>query len=240
LDHVKKISLRARQARDVMRDWDGAMSADSAAAAIEVQVQRELYRNLLAPKLGNAPRDDSKNMKDDATLSWESYDWPMWTVWMENVLQKEPKRWLPEGYANFDELLAAAVERVVGAAGTRDDLTKWRWGPILPLEIQHPILGKIPILRRWTGPGIKEQSGNAFTVKAVGRHFGPSERTTVDLADFDHSTLNIVTGQSGNFLSPYYMDQWSAWYNGTTFDLPFSPGAVKAAKVHELVLDPAK
>src|SRR4029077_6219017 len=83
LDHVKKLSLRARQARDVMRDWIGAMSADSAAAAIEVQVQRELYRNLLAPKLGNAPRDDSKNMKDDATLSWESYDWPMWTVWME-------------------------------------------------------------------------------------------------------------------------------------------------------------
>ena len=240
LDHVKKVSLRARQARDVMRDWDGAMSADSAAAAIEVQVQRELYRNLLAPKLGNAPRDDSKNMKDDATLSWESYDWPMWTVWIENVLQKEPKRWLPEGYANFDELLAAAVERVVGAAGTRDDLTKWRWGPILPLEIQHPILGKIPILRRWTGPGIKEQSGNALTVKAVGRHFGPSERTTVNLADFDHSTLNIVTGQSGNFLSSYYMDQWSAWYNGTTFDLPFSPGAVKAAKAHELALDPAK
>jgi len=97
-------------------------------------------------------------------------------------------------------VLLTTVERVVGAAGTRDDLTKWRWGPILPLEIQHPILGKIPILRRWTGPGIKEQSGNALTVKAVGRHFGPAERTTVNLADFDHSTLNIVTGQSGNKL----------------------------------------
>jgi penicillin G amidase len=49
-----------------------------------------------------------------------------------------------------------------------------------------------------------------------------------------------VTGQAGNFLSPYYMDQWKAWYEGTTFTLPFNRAAVQAAKAHSLVLEPGK
>jgi len=61
---------------------------------------------------------------------------------------------------------------------------------------------------------------------------------TVDLADFDHSTLNIVNGESGNFLSSNYMDQWKAWYEGYTFPFPFSMQAVENARVHELRLQP--
>ncbi len=61
---------------------------------------------------------------------------------------------------------------------------------------------------------------------------------TVDLADFDHSTLNIVNGESGNFLSSNYMDQWKAWYEGYTFPFPFSKQAVEKARVHDLTLKP--
>jgi penicillin amidase len=63
---------------------------------------------------------------------------------------------------------------------------------------------------------------------------------TVDLSDLDHSILNLVTGQAGNFLSPYYMDQWKAWYEGSTFPLPFSKEAVGSARAHELTLQPSK
>jgi len=77
-------------------------------------------------------------------------------------------------------------------------------------------------------------------VKQVARTFGPSERYTADLSNLDQSTLNTVTGQAGNILSPYYMDQWTAWYEGTTFPLPFSKEAVAAARAHELVLEPGK
>src|SRR5438445_3332821 len=53
-----------------------------------------------------------------------------------------------------------------------------------------------------------------------------------------HSTLNIVTGESGNFLSSNYMDQWKAWYEGYTLPFPFSMQAVENARVHELRLQP--
>ena len=70
------------------------------------------------------------------------------------------------------------------------------------------------------------------------RSFGPSERLTVDFSHLDQTTLNIVIGESGNPLSPYYMDQWPYWYSGTTFRLPFSTAAVHAATVHALTLTP--
>jgi len=218
-----------------MRNWDGRMVASSTAATIAVRSEQELTRLLLEPRLGSAP-DDLKQQK--ATLSWKSYHWQMKTVWLQNVILHQPKRWLPEKYPNYDELLTAAVESAVSDPDAAKDLASWHWGRINAVEIEHPVLGKIPGLRQWSAPGINEQSGSGYTVKAVTPHHGPSERFTANLADLDQSTLNTVTGQGGNFLSPYYMDQWKAWYQGFTFTLPFSERAVKATAAHRLVLQP--
>ena len=51
-----------------------------------------------------------------------------------------------------------------------------------------------------------------MTVKQVGRAFGPSQRFTMDWSDIDGSTENIVLGESGNPLSPYFRDQWNDYY----------------------------
>jgi penicillin G amidase len=237
VDHAAKPSVRVKQAAELMRSWDGRMSAASAAPTITENSIRELQRLLLEPQLGSAPADPAK---DDEVLSWKTYSWEMRSVWLENVLLHRPKRWLPEQYPNYDELLTAAVDAAVNLPNAPNDLAKWRWGAFNAVDIQHPILGKIPIVRLWSGPGVQEQSGSVYAVKAVTRDHGPSERFTANLADLDLSTLNLVTGQSGNFLSPYYMDQWKAWYEGTTFPLPFSAKAVEGAETHRLVLEPAK
>ena len=238
VDHAKNPSARAKAAAEILRQWDGRMIADSAAPTIAVQARQELVRLLLEPKLGAAPQDPKQI---ETTLNWKSYQWMMSTVWLENVVQHQPKRWLPENYASYDELLTAAVEAAVGPAGGLDasqDLNLWKWGNFHPVRIQHPIYGKIPLLRRWTGPGLQPQSGSEFTVKAVSLDHGPSERITVDLANLDQSTLNLVTGEAGNLFSPYYLDQWKAWYEGFTFGWPFSGPSVEKARVHEAVLEP--
>jgi penicillin G amidase len=237
VDHAAKPSTRAKQAADLMRSWDGRMQASSAAPTIAENSILELRRLLLEPKLGSAPTDPAKT---EEALNWKTYSWEMRSVWMENILLHRPKRWLPDRYPNYDELLTAAVDAAVNGPDAPRDLATWRWGAFNAVEIEHPILGKIPLIRHWSSPGIQEQSGSGYTVKAVTRRHGPSERFTANLADLDQSTLNTVTGQGGNFLSPYYMDQWKAWYEGTTFTLPFSAKAVDAAKAHRLVLEPAK
>jgi len=237
IDHASQPSARARQAADFMRNWDGRMLASSTAATIAVGSGEELTRLLLEPRLGPAPEDSKQQ---ERVLSWKTYRWEMQTVWLQNVLLHQPKRWLPEKYPNYDELLTAAVEAAVSGPEVPKDLTSWQWGRFNAVEIDHPVLGRIPLIRGWSAPGVREQSGSKYTVKAVTRHHGASERFTANLADLDQSTLNTVTGQGGNFLSPYYMDQWKAWYEGSTFTLPFTSQAVEATGVHRLVLEPGR
>ena len=76
------------------------------------------------------------------------------------------------------------------------------------------------MLKRAT-PGPQPLSGDEETIKQVGTHFGPSERFTADMSDLDHSTLDIVNGQSGNIFDEHFNDQWDAYYHGRTFPLPF-------------------
>ena len=235
VDHAKNSSVRARAAAEILRQWDGRMTADSAAPTIAEQSREELKRMLLEPKLGAAPKDP---LQLKSTLSWKSYNWMMSTIWLDNVVEHQLKRWLPDGDANYDELLAAAVDSAVSAPDVPRDLNAWKWGSFNAIEIQSPVLGQIPILEHWTGPGRRGASGSDYTVKAMHKAYGPSERITVDLANLDQSTLNLVTGEAGNFLSPYYMDQWDAWYTGFTFAWPFSPEALQKASAHRLELEP--
>jgi penicillin G amidase len=238
LDHAKKVSARAAQAREMLRDWDGRLTAESAAATVENRARFELVRLLLEPKLGADSRTAKEGDSEEEELTWKQYRWFMSSIWLENVLQKQPKRWLPSNYESYDALLATAVETAVTGPEAPKDLSQWTWGKFSPIDIEHPILSRLPIVGKWSGPGLQEQSGGGYTVKQVGRTFGPSERFTANLADLDQSTLNLVTGEGGNFLSPYYMDQWKAWYEGFTFPLPFSKEAVEKAKSHQLVLQP--
>jgi penicillin amidase len=237
LDHAKDLSPRSREARDLMRDWNGIMSSDAAAATIVIRARRELARILLEEKIKS---NGSEPTGSKPPSSASDYRWGMSSVWLENILLKQPKRWLPTGFADFDAVIAAAVDQAVSPPEAPSKLSDWKLGEAFPLTIQHPVLGRFPLLRRWTGPGRVEQSGNGFTVKQAAGNLGPSERLTVDFSDFDQSTLNTVSGQGGNFLSPYYMDQWKAWYTGSTFTLPFSATAVEKNKSHVLTLEVAR
>jgi penicillin amidase len=233
VDHTKDASARTKSAADILRQWDGRMTADSAAPTLAVRAREELVRLLLEPKLGPASRDKG-------TLSWTSYSWMMETIWLDNVLQRHPAAWLPSKYPSYDEVLAAALEAAVSRPDAPADLSRWKWGGVNSLEIQNPVLGKIPLLSHWTGTGTNPQSGSGYTVKAVTGRTGPSERITDDLSNFDQSTFNLVTGEAGGFLSPYYLDEWNAWYNGTTFAWPFSESATKASQQHTLTLAPSQ
>jgi penicillin G amidase len=224
IDHTPKASERAKAAADLMRDWDGAMDTDSAAPSVAYFARGKLNELLLKPKL------------DDA---WKEYTrWFMSPVWLESVLSHQPPQWLPDGYANYDELLTSAVETAVTDPGTPSSLGLWSWGRVHKVDIKHPFWSNFPILKRAAGPGPQPLSGDGLTVKQVGTQFGPSERFSADLANLDNSTLNIVNGQSGNIFDEHFNDQWDAYYHGRTFTLPFSPEAVEQAAQHHLRLQP--
>jgi len=221
VDQTPGASSRARNAADILRRFDGNMSMDSAGAAIEQRARQWLAATLLGNKLGN-----------DADL----YTWFMKSVWLENMVAFQPARWLPGQYTSWNDLLTAAVEAAVNDTQAPRELAGWKYGDYATVEIGHPIFGKVPGLKKYASTGRWPQSGNGITVKQVGGMFAPSERFTADLADLDRSTLNIVNGQSGNLFSPYFDDQFGAWYRGTTFALAFKPETVERTATHRLRL----
>jgi penicillin G amidase len=225
IDHVHHPDARLRKAANLMRTWNGDVTIPSAAATIVDAARDALWPMILKPRLGG---------------EWKLYRWASSSFVLEQIVTGQSRRWLPSQYGNWNDFLAAAVERGMIALGAPRDLQDWQYGKTHPVEVEHPLYGSIPWMRGWTGTGVHPQSGDGTTVKQVSRVFGPSERLTVDFSDLDHSTLNILTGESGDPLSPYFMDQWRYWYGGKTFALPFSDAAVQAATAHTLVLAPSR
>ncbi|MGB8028179.1 MAG: penicillin acylase family protein [Terracidiphilus sp.] len=214
---------RMRQAADLMRSWDGRLTTDSAAASVVTQTRYALWSMILEPKLGKLTSD---------------YHWSEATFAEEEIVMHAKPEWLPSGYKDWNALLTAAVRKGMRDGRAPLDVSHWAYGRWHVVNIEHPFAAFLPLIARVAGTGPQPQSGDGTTVKQVGRDFGPSQRFTMDWSDIDTSTENIVLGESGNPLSPYFRDQWNDWYNGTTFALPFTPADVAAQTTHTLRLLP--
>lgn len=241
-----------RQAADILRRWDGEVVPNAPAPAI-VNASRAVFWPLiliphLAPQLAPAmlkgtelPRDTSPANVQAAALV-KSYIWGERPAVEEQLLMHQPARWLPSGYTAWDDFLAAVVHIGLHDAHAPHDLSRWTEGQAFPLVLDHPIFSRSAILASLigqpTGPGTVPEPGDGSTIVQAGRTFGPSERFTADLGDPDHTTLNLILGQSGNITSPWYMDQFNAWLHGTTFPFPYTRSAVGATIIHTVTLTP--
>jgi penicillin amidase len=234
---------RLHQAADLLRGWNGNVDADAAAPAIVDATRTALWPLIIDPQL--KPVSESTSASKPAHPAFDPsqlYVWGEKSYAEEWLIMHTPARWLPAKYPTWDDLLAAAVAAGLRGGHAPLNLAKWRYGDANPIDIEHPIFSQSPLLQlligRPTGTGVQPQSGDHTTVKQVGRSFGPSERFTADLSNLDHSTLNIVLGQSGDPASPWFMSQWPAWYHGTTLPMPFTNPAVDATITHTLTLTP--
>lgn len=210
-----------------LKDWDGEARADSAATLVCEVTRKALQDRILKPKLG---------------ADFSGYRWSMSSIFVQNVLSKNWTRWLPPGDADFSAtLMASLTEGVQGipALVGSNNRAVWQWGHTIPLTFHHPLAGSLPLVGRYLNAGPVPQAGTQTTVKQTTPTVGPSMRLVVDFSDFEKSVQNITLGESGQVLSPYYKDQFDAWYNGRSFPMLFGDHAVEAGTSHLLVLEPA-
>ena len=223
IDHTPGANEKLKKAADLMRSWDGKLTADSAAASLVTEARYAFWPLILKPKLG-----------DDAAF----YSWSESNFAEEEIIMRGNVEWLPATYKNWDALLTDAVRQGMKNGKAPSDIARWSYGSWHVVDIEHPLAFLLPLAGRVAGTGKHPLSGDTTTVKQVGRAFGPSQRFTMDWNDVDGSTENIVLGESGNPYSPYFRDQWNDYYGGTSFALPFSEKAVAAQTRHTLRLAP--
>ena len=240
VDHASPASInsdsaRLHQAADILRKWNGNMSANAFAPSLIMAFRITFWNNLIAAQV--RAHDHLKPSDAHARELARLYVWGTSSSAMEVLINHQPQRWLPAGYATWDDFLAATLEDSLHTFEAPHDLAHWTYGGQHKLELRHPVLSR-PLLGRMLGarldPGPQPADGNSLTVRTVERSFGSSERFTADLASADATTANITAGQSGNPVSPWYLDQFQPWLHGRTFALPLTAPAT----THTLTLAP--
>lgn len=240
IDHATKGSHdtgRLHQAADILRRWNGDVDVDATAPAIVAAARAELWPMLIVPQIAAHDKAaEATTAKPEAIA--RLYSWQEQSFVLDEFVLHTPARWLPPGFANWNDLLAAAVDRGLANSSAPKNLSAWSYSKTHPVHIEHPLLSATPLLARMlgvpVGSGPRVVAGNTSTIKATSRSFGPTERFTADLSTVDVTTSNLTTGQSGNPASPWYLDQLPHWLDGTTLPLPLhNPHAA-----HTLVLQP--
>ena len=239
IDHASPVALgsdaaRLQQAAGILRRWDGNMTADSAAASLVTAFRFNFWPALLQAQI--AAHDHLKRRDAEAQKLAQLYNWGESATAEELLLNHQPARWLPAGYANWNDYLAASYAQALKQFGAPRDLAKWTWGSEHRLALAHPLLSHRfvgRLLGTQIDPGPQPLDGDGLTVRATGPTFGASERFVADMASAD-ATSSIPTGVSGNPLSPWYLDQFQTWLHGHTFATPVQGVGV----AHTLTLTP--
>jgi penicillin amidase len=223
IDRATAPDAQLRQAADLMRTWDGVITKDSVAAEIVDAARQALWPLVLEPKLAS---------------DWQLYDWQSKNFVQEEMVEKAPPEWLPAKYKSWDDLIAAAVHQGMVDHHAPASLKNWTYGSQHVIDVRHPLYGMLPFFRSWTSTGPHQLWGDETTLNHVRGLLGASQRLTVDWSNVDGSTENIVMGESGDPLSPNFLDQFPSWYSGKTFPMPFTEAAVTASTTHTLRLVP--
>lgn len=200
--HMKNPGLEDSIA--LLRSWNGQMEKNLAAPFLVTLA----YQHVRTAFAENAAPGASAN-----------YDFPIAPAVIERLLRERPSGW----FADYDGMLLGVLVDAVeeGQRIQGRDVRRWQYGAALRLTIPHPVTHQIRWLGKYFDIGPIPMSGGTLTVKQTTLRLGPSMRMNADLADWDHSLLNILTGQSGQILSSHFRDQWSSYYVGQSFPMQF-------------------
>ncbi|MGM0529899.1 MAG: penicillin acylase family protein [Bacteroidota bacterium] len=221
LQHAENIdddSGELNEAIELLDNWDGDYSKNSAAAAIFEQFYITFVKNLIKDELGEDLYKEyirSKILVRNLMKNiWNNQD----SQWCDDVNTTDIKESFGQiVQKSFKESISTLTEEFGGSP------VDWEWGEIHQLALKHPVGGEVPVLDLLfnMNRGPFETGGSFHTVCVYSYPFtdvfntnhGASHRHVYSTADWDRSRTVIPTGTSGIPASPHYCDQTSTYIN---------------------------
>lgn len=245
---LPEVPARVLPEAALLRQWNGRVEADSAAAALyEVWWTRlnSLFYQALVPEplrpLLPAPLNASVLLA---------------------LLQKPDGRLGDKPEAQRDALMLRAFQQAVEEI--RDRLgpvaAGWQWGRLHTVQLRHPLCAvkaiaetflpiggeaagsggdSYTVMARWYNPDFSPtalaQGRNPYAVTG-----GASYLMVCDVGAWDHSVFLNFPGQSASPKSGHYQDFLKPWLKGEMQPLVFCARAVQAASRHHTMLYPKR
>ena len=213
--------------RRLARDWIPNAAPESVGyrlvRAFRLEVQARVFHALMAPAR-DAYGDDVEFVLSN------QFEAPLWSL-----VTERPDHLLPADYADWDELLRAAVQENVDyfQENYGQSLGDRSWGERNTARIQHPLSRALPLLSPYLDMPREPLAGDVDLPLAQSPRFGASQRFSVLPGDEANSLMHMPTGQSGHPLSEFYSRGHEDWVQGRSS--PFLPGPTQ----HKLTLMPA-
>ncbi|HET8798609.1 MAG TPA: penicillin acylase family protein, partial [Thermoanaerobaculia bacterium] len=211
---------------ELLAKWNGAMTAESEAAALFAAWWRVMPRVVFEDELEDDWNHGRALLEEALTTK----------IAVDDVRTARVEA--------MDEIAGRAMKEAKEIAGGRT------WGEACRLYVRHP-LSRVPVLAWWLGldrgpidgtgdPGSLNANFHSFDAeeKEFRTRMGPSMRFVLDWSDVDGFTMTGALGQSGNPFSPHYADFLPMMQNGERWNVPFSRERVLAAKRSLLRLEP--
>jgi penicillin amidase len=225
------------RAVELLRGWDGAVTADSTAAAIYEAWYAHLYPALLADDLGGEL--GRKMTADDRPVLLARILGGVEGIWCDDVLTPERESCQDTARTALADALKDLKKRLGG------DMAKWRWGDLHRTQFPHKPFSQVAPLKRLFHRSIVT-GGDSFTVNPSSYDLDapfdsrwlPSYREIIDLADLNNSRFMHTTGQSGHFLSQHYADFIPQWRQVQYIPMYWDRARVLADAEGILVLQP--
>jgi penicillin amidase len=211
---ARAASPLAVEGQRLVREWDGALGVDSAAAAVYeawlVHMCERTFRDKLGPSLYEQYLTDGR-----PTFALYDLIGSPSSTWFADLARGD--------VGDRDAIASYALEDAMRDLQKRlgPTTTSWRWGDLHTVSFEHPLSAAKPLDRIFTtgplrrpGDGYSPNNGAYSLLRPFALRSHASERQIVDLADVDASLSIIPTGQSGQPLSGHYRDQTELWARG--------------------------
>ncbi|MDO6738143.1 penicillin acylase family protein [Wenyingzhuangia sp. 2_MG-2023] len=155
------------------------------------------------------------------------------SIWWDDVTTPQKE--------TFKDIVMKSFQESVGELKTQlgENVEDWQWKKVHQVTHEHA-LAKMDLLRKLFNVGSLEAVGGNETVNNLMFDYtdtgvykvnaGPSTRRIVDFSDIENSYAILPTGQSGNFMSPYYKNQTEDYLKGTYHKMLINETEIKKSE----------
>ena len=234
---VEPTTETGRAALAKLRNWDGAMRADTSEPLLFWAWYRALVRATLEDDLGER-FEDYYGVRSQFML--ETVAGTTQTDWCDDT--RTPAR------ESFEDLAAKALsDSLTYLTETYgDNADAWHWGAAHVAYMDHAVMSNTPLaplfdLKIEVGGSANSVNVGSFSLGSdtpFRDNHGPGYRAVYDLSDLDKSVYIHSTGQSGNPLSRHYRDFLEKWRDVDSLPMTTNRAEIEAGAVGTLKLLP--
>jgi penicillin amidase len=223
LSDLSSSNVDVQRALELLRAWDGQLTADSVPGALFEVARYHLIRNLVEPGLGKELTLHWMGLGFHPVLYHSNEFFGHDAVTALRLLDTADSWWVQRA-GGRDAVLLRSLQEAVDWLRKElgPDMGSWQWGRIHRAIFPHA-MGLQKPLDEVFNRGPLAVGGDEDTPCAAAfapeepydnKAWAPGFREIVDLSDLSRSLFMVPPGQSGHLASPHYADLAEPWARG--------------------------